>query len=344
MNFKKILIYAAALAALWLGVKYLLPVALPFVLGLALALGAEPLVRPMTARLPRPLAAGLGVSATLLGVGAILSLAGAAAVRELGSLAGAVPELTDTAQQGMVLLEDWLVSLSDRAPDSLRPALQKTVLEFFDDGTVLLEQVTRHIPGVVTGTISRVGNGVLGVGTGVVSAFLISSRLPKLKHLGEAHLPASWKARYLPALRRVRKALTGWLKAQLKLSAVTWGIVTAGFLLLRIRHAPAWAVLVAVVDAVPILGTGTVLVPWAVVSLLQGDSLRALGLLCTYGAAALTRTVLEPRLVGKQLGLDSLATLVCLYVGYRFWGIPGLLLTPILASAAKSLLADPGQE
>ena len=71
---------------------------------------------------------------------------------------------------------------------------------------------------------------------------------------------------------------------------------------------------------------------------LRQESLRAIGLLCIYAAAALTRTVLEPKLVGRQLGLDPLATLVALYVGFRFWGVPGLLLTPILASAGKSLL------
>ena len=63
---------------------------------------------------------------------------------------------------------------------------------------------------------------------------------------------------------------------------------------------------------------------------------------CLYLAAVVTRTVLEPRLVGKQLGLDPLATLVALYLGYRFWGIVGLVVTPILASAASSLM-DNGQ-
>ena len=59
--------------------------------------------------------------------------------------------------------------------------------------------------------------------------------------------------------------------------------------------------------------------------------------MCTYGAAVITRTVLEPRLMGRQLGLDPLLTLVALYAGFRLWGIPGLLLTPILASAVKSI-------
>ena len=132
------------------------------------------------------------------------------------------------------------------------------------------------------------------------------------------------------------------MKAQLKLCAVTWAIVAIGFLALGIPNGTLWALLVAVVDAVPILGTGTILVPWAAVSLIKKESLQAIGLLCTYGVAAMTRTVLEPRLVGKQLGLDPLTTLAALYVGFRFWGFGGLLLTPILASAAKSIFVkDP---
>jgi predicted PurR-regulated permease PerM len=98
---------------------------------------------------------------------------------------------------------------------------------------------------------------------------------------------------------------------------------------------------VAVLDAVPILGTGTVLVPWSLVCFLQHEQLRAIGLLSVYAAAAITRTVLEPKFVGQQLGLDPLATLIALYVGFCFWGIPGLLFTPILASACKSFLTKP---
>lgn len=335
---KKIILFAAVAAALWLGVKYLLPVALPFLLGAGLALAAEPLVARLARRLPRGISAGIGVTATLVGVAAVTTLMGAIAVKELGHLASALPDLESTVRQGMTVAQDFAVNLADRAPEGMRPALRRSALEFFQDGTGLMEQVSSRIPGVLSTTIGWVGSGLLGVGTGLLAAFLISARLPALKSAVKNRLPKSWYEKYQPALHRVRTSLGGWLKAQLKLCAVTWGIVTAGFLLLRIAYAPAWAALVAVVDAVPILGTGTVLVPWAFVCFLQGENVRAIGLLCTYGVAVTVRSVLEPRLVGRHLGLDPLATLAALYVGYRFWGFLGLLFTPILASAAKSLI------
>ena len=327
-------------ASVWLGVKYILPVILPFLLGALLALAAEPVVSFYVRRLhmPRGLAAGVGVSLTLVLVAGLVSLLAAVMVKEIGNLARAVPNLA----AGAAVLQDWLISLADKAPQGVRSLAQKTVLDFFSDGTALMGQVSSRIPGVLSSVLSGVGSSVLGVGTAILAAFLISVRLPRLHSSIKRRLPESWFKKYLPALKKVRQSLGGWLKAQGKLALVTWIIVTAGFLVLRVSYAPAWAALVALVDAIPILGTGTVLVPWALVRFLQGDSLRAIGLLCIYGAAAVTRTVLEPRLVGRQLGLDPLATLLALYVGYRFWGIPGLLLTPIVASAAKSLVAAGG--
>ncbi len=336
--FKKPLYIGAVFLALWLGVRYVLPVAFPFLLGGCIALIAEPLVRRLSVRLPRGAAAGVGVSAALLGIAALMSILGAFAVRELENLAGAVPRLTVTAQQGITLLQDWLVGISEQAPEEIRPALQRTVLDFFDNGTVVLGQVTQRLPSVISSTLSAVGSGALTLGTGLISAFLISARLPRLRKAAANRLPKSWREKTLPALGRVKTALGGWLKAQLKLCTVTFAILSVGFLLLRISYAPAWAAVVALIDAVPILGTGTVLIPWVIVCFLQGQNLRAIGLLSVYAVTAICRTVLEPRLVGRQLGLDPLTTLIALYVGFRFWGFLGLLLTPILASAAKSLI------
>ena len=338
MSLKKIGIAALVIGLTLLGVKFVLPVLIPFLLGAGVALLAEPVAAPLAKRFNRTVGAAAGVTLTLAILGGTITLLGAVAVHQVGRLVQGVPRLAETARQGITTLQDWLVGLSDRAPESVRPMLRQTVVEFTGDGKVLLEQMTRQIPGVVTTTIGKVGSGAIGLGTGVVASFLISARLPRIKEGVQKRLPVSWQEKWLPALRRVRRALWGWLKAQLKLCAITWGIVSAGFLLMGIKGGVGWAALVAVVDAVPILGTGTVLLPWALVALLQGESLRAIGLLCTYGAAAMTRTVLEPRLVGSHLGLDPLTTLAALYAGYRFWGITGLLFTPILASAVKSML------
>lgn len=124
----------------WLALRWCLPVLLPFLLGCALALAAEPAVKlfARSGRLPRALAAGIGVSVTLLLLAGFLSLVGMIAVKELGSLAGAMPDMGQTVQRGMLLLEDTLVSAADRLPEGVRTLATGAVLELFDGSSALV--------------------------------------------------------------------------------------------------------------------------------------------------------------------------------------------------------------
>ena len=323
--------------AVWLFFRFLLPLALPFGLGLLLALAAEPAVQLGTRlRLPRWASAGVGVTMTLLLLIVLVGILGAAIVKELGVLAGRLPDLQETATETAHRVQTLLQSAADRAPEGVRPLMTGAVKRLFSSGTEIVEQATVGLPGAISAFLSRVPDGALGIGTGILSAFMLSARLPKLKTALSEKLPDGVKTKLLPPLKRAKTALWGWLKAQMKLSGITFCVVTAGFLLLRIPYAPVWAALVALVDAVPLLGTGIILLPWALICLLRRQHLMSVGLLLTYGAAFLTRTVLEPRLVGRHLGLDPLVTLMCLYLGYRFWGVLGMLLAPMLAAAVMA--------
>lgn len=330
------------LLALWLGIRYLLPVVLPFLLGALLALAAEPAVRTAQKKLHlrRSLAAGLGVSLTLVLGLALVWLFGALVVKNLGNLAGKLPDVKQTVEQGVDRLRDWTVELAGRLPEGARDFATDSARELFDSTPLLQEQLTSRVPTLLRSVLSWLPGGALGVGTAILAGFMVSVRLPQMRTWVAQRLPAQWQESWLPALRRVKTNLLAWLKAQVKLSAVTYGVVTVGFLIIGVPFAPFWALLVACVDAIPVLGTGTVLLPWALVELLEGEGLRALGLVLTYGAALVLRTVLEPRLVGKSLGLDPLLTLLALYAGYRLWGFPGMILAPVLTTAVKSLTGN----
>lgn len=329
------------LALLALGVKYVLPAAMPFLVGGLVAAAAEPLVRlsQRRLRLSRGFAAGLGVSVTLLLLAGLLSILGAFFLKEMVQLASSLPDLESTARDGVAVLKSWLEKLTCRAPDGLQPMLTRTVDGVFENSSVLVDQATARIPAFLSGFLSGVPDSALKLGTGLLAAFMLSARLPKLKEGLARHIPQNWKDSYIPALARTKKALGGWLKAQGLLSAVTYGIVSLGLLLLQVPYSFLWAFFVALIDAVPMLGTGIVLLPWALVSLLQGQHFQAIGLVLTFGAATLTRTTLEPRLVGRQLGLDPLLTLIALYCGHQIWGFWGLLVAPVLTAAVKSFVS-----
>lgn len=336
--FRNLALLLGCFITLWLGIRFLLPILLPFLTGGLLAFAAEPTVSLLSKKLPRPAAAGIGVCVTLVLIGCIFFLLTALLVKEMGVLAGALPNLGQTAMEGLSSLEGFLLELTDRAPNGVRPLLSQTVTGLFSDGTAVMDRVTRWIPGAATKVLGHIPGSAIALGTGILSSFMVSSRLPKLKSWLRELAGTAKLQKWLPLLSRVRHALGGFLKAQLKLSVLCFGILLCGFFLLRIPYAPILALFAALVDAIPVLGTGTVLIPWSLVSFLQGDQAQAIGLLGIYAVAFLSRTVLEPRLVGDQLGLDPLMTLVALYAGYRVWGFGGMLLSPLLCVTAMELI------
>ena len=322
--------------ALWLGGKYIFPLLFPFLLGTGLALAAEPVVRLVQRRtkLGRGGASGLGVTAALILLIGIVLFLGALILRELGHLASGLPK---AAQQSARVLEGFLSNLTAKIPEPAGPVLTGAVTRIFQDTGALADQAVQKVPGVVSGLLGKLPDSAMGLGTGILSAYFISARLPKLQQQIAKRLPPVWQEKALPALHHLRTALGKWLLAQGKLMAITYGIVSLGLWFLHIPYAFAWAVLVAAVDAVPLLGTGVVLVPWALVRFLQADALTGTGLLVIYLLATVVRTVMEPRLFGKHLGLDPLVMLIFLYLGYRLWGFWGIVISPLLATATKVL-------
>ena len=333
---------AAACLLLWIGGTFLLPLCFPFVLGTGLALAAEPLVRFLSRRLhlPRAVSAGFGVSAAFLGIALLVLLVLAFLVRELGILAGILPDLTETARSGIILLQNWLMDMAGKTPSSIRPLLQQNVITLFSGGTALLDKAFSYVLGLAGTILGHVPDSALGLGTALISAFMISARLPRIRAWFTSRISRERLSALLQTLRRFRHVIGSWIGAQIRLTGITFGILTAGLLFLRIPYGILWAAGISMVDVVPVLGTGTVLLPWGMICLLQGDRGRALGLLGLYGVVTLTRSVLEPKLVGSQLGLDPLITLFALYAGFKLWGVGGMILAPLLAVMLKQLLPE----
>lgn len=336
---RKFVTFTLFFLALWVGVRFLLPLGLPFLLGGGLALAAEPAVDFLShkAKMPRSAAVGIGVTATLALLSLLVFLVCALVLRELGQLVKVLPDLEGAARSGMELAHRGLLGVAQRLPPTMEDVLRRNVDAMFSGGTELVDRGVGYVLGVAGGVLSHVPDSALVLGTAMISGYMISGKLPRIKAWLRRRIPRERLEKTLAAAKRMKRAVLGWMKAQCKLAGVTWGILSAGFLLLRVPYAILWALLAAVLDALPVLGTGIVLLPWALLRLLEGDTVMALGLLGLYGAVALVRSALEPKLVGRQLGLDPLITLAAVYIGYRLWGIGGILLAPLLAVAAAQL-------
>ena len=333
-NTRKTFIFFALFAVfLWIGVKFLLPLSFPFLLGIGLALLAEPATQVFLHRLhlPRPAACAISVSGVLLlSVGALL-LVLTFLLRRIGALSDILPAMAQAAKQGTEALRNWLLQACAQLPERLAATATGMIDNLFSNSTSLLEQAALRLPEMAGQLLGGLSAGILWLLTAVICAYMVSARLPKLKNALTAVLPDTWLHHYRPAWIRLRQALGGWILAELKLAGVAFCFLAVGFWLLRISNGLSWAFLTTLVDIFPILGVGTVLIPWGIVCLLQGDRIRGIGILTLFVVIWLVRSVLEPKWIGKNIGLDPLVTLLAIYVGFQLFGIGGMLLSPILA-------------
>lgn len=330
---------AGALGA-WLFFRFLGPVLLPFALGLLPALAAQKATVQLQDRIrvPRWLSACLCVGLLYLVFFLVLFLAGRLLLQELESFLRSLPQLAGSLAGPLSRLEQAMLELASRFPDGIGAALEQWTQEFFRSGAGLGQRLYSLAFSLASGFLKKAPDIALFCLTALLSGFMLAAKLPNLQALWTEKAPKPWQEKGRFLLEKLKGTLLGWLKAQGKLMLVTFLVLTAGFLLLGVEYPLLFGVAIALVDALPVLGSGLFLIPWSMVQFLAGNTFLGVGLLCVYAAAALLRTALEPRLLGKQMGLDPLLTLLCLYAGFRFFGVPGMILFPMALMFGKQVL------
>jgi sporulation integral membrane protein YtvI len=132
-------------------------------------------------------------------------------------------------------------------------------------------------------------------------------------------------------LQNLRDSIFGFLRAQLTLSLLTYIVTVIGLLILDVRFAFAIGLLIILVDILPILGTGSVLIPWALYEwLVKSDVKTGIGLLILFLTIMIFRRVLEPKILGDAIGIGALAALISMFIGYQLIGMVGLIMGPVV--------------
>lgn len=138
-------------------------------------------------------------------------------------------------------------------------------------------------------------------------------------------------------LENLRTSIFGFIRAQVILSGLTYLAALAGLVILRVDYATVIALLIVIVDILPVLGTGSVLVPWAVISAAMGNYLLAVGLVVLFLFITAFRKMVEPKIIGNSIGLSPLSTLISLWVGFKLVGVIGVFLGPIVLIIYKAM-------
>lgn len=334
-------------AGIWLTLRLFLPVGLPFLLGLGLARGAAPLKRTMVNqwKFPNWLACFLSVTFMAGAAGVILWFFIRLAIYGGQQAAVKLPALLASLKEPLGRLQNRLLSLAKKLPDGLAPAAGQWLRQLFQDSSMLAGTLSDWLMGLAGNLIAFVPGAFLFLLTTLLSAYFIASEASALGAAGRKLLPQAWEKRLKPLWRRGKAVLGGYVKAQLYLTLVVLLLLTLGLLLLRQPNPILLALVIALVDALPVFGAGTVLIPWGLVQLLRGNTPLGVELLLLYAVIAVSRAFLEPKFLGHQIGLSPLLTLISLYAGYRLFGVVGMILVPIgviLLKQLYDLLSDTG--
>lgn len=314
----------------------LLSLLMPFVLALCAAWLLNPLVRTLHQR--------LGVSrklTSILLILLILAVAGGLIVvfvwniaQETAALAADWSSLERELSSTLDAINTFFQGVFTLLPEQVGQAAQEALNGLGEDlltwASDTLPDLVAALAGGAAGLASSVPSFAVAAVVFLMGSYFITADYPRLRYLATHRLPGPVRNLLSEVRAAAVSAFGGYVKAEFILSVGVFFILLAGFLLIGQPYALLLAFLLAVLDFIPILGSGTVMVPWAVVDLVTRDVRHAVELMVIWGVVALFRRVGEPKVVGDQTGLSPILSLISIYVGMRLGGVLGMVLGPVV--------------
>lgn len=318
---------AGIILVIWLGPK-LLGFFMPFAIGWIIAMIANPLVRFLEKRLKivRKHSSAVIVVGVLAAIIVCAYLIIAKLVVEGVQFARDLPGMYHSAEAEIRLMLENISDLLRFLPKNM----QNTLSEL---GNNLSEYIGTLISGFGVPTMEAAGNVaknipnmLIQVLVTILSSYFFIADKDKLTEQLHGMIPKSVQKSLDMLSAYFRNVVGGYFKAQFRIMGIVAVILFIGLLILNVDYAVLLAILIAILDFLPFFGTGTALIPWAVVKLFTGEYQMAVGLVITYLVSQLVRQLIQPKIVGDSMGLNPLQTLVFMYIGFKFYGIAGMIL------------------
>lgn len=301
---------------------------MPFVAGWIIALIASPLVHFFEKRLK--IRRKAGTAFVIISVIALVILAGyligAQLVEQIAEFIGDVPKLWEAAQEDFAQIGEKLSVALKYLPAELQLTINSitgNVQEYFGG---IMESISEPTITALGNFVGSLPNIVISVIMSLLFAYFYVADKGYLSGLLEKAIPDSVLARLQMIKRGLTKAVGGYFKAQLKIEVWMYLLLGIGFSILKVKYAFLIAIGVAILDLLPFFGTGTVLIPWAIIKFLSADYKMVIGLLIIWGVGQLARQLIQPKIVGDSVGLAPIPTIILLFVGYRVAGVIGMII------------------
>ncbi|MBQ7172251.1 MAG: AI-2E family transporter [Clostridia bacterium] len=316
---------------LYLSVRFALPALLPFLLAAAVSAAFSGLSGKLTASKGRKkeyLSFLLSVTLTLALFAAVCYSAKRLLEEAVGFLGSVLSD------------EEALAGLYGQVQSALGPVFAKLGIsaegmldQLIGEGMSGIADFARTVLGFLLSALPEM---ILFFFVTFLSVFYFTLGKKKTREAVKDLIGKGKSNRVFSLYRKFSHSLQACAKAYGTLFLIVFSCLFIGFLLLSQEYAMLFAAAIALLDLLPVIGTGTVLVPWGIVLLLTGNAGKGFGLLVLFALTTVLHEVLEPKLLGEKLGIPPLITLICLYAGYRLFGVWGMIASPVLFVAVRA--------
>lgn len=300
----------------------------PFVTGWVIALIAGPLVRffEEKVKIKRKTGSAFVIVVVIGLVVLALYFVGAKLVDQIIGLVTSLPEMWEGMEADFAEIGRNMSVIYEKFPEDV----QNTVNSIAEQANTYLGELFSRIS---SPTIAAVGNFakqlpsfIIGLIMCLLSSYFFVAERKQINEWFRKHTPRSIQNRYLMMKRSLVKAVGGYLKAQLKIEVWMYLLLVIGLSVLKVNYSLLIALGIAFLDFLPFFGTGTVMVPWAIIKILSADYQMAIGLLIIWGVGQLARQIIQPKIVGDSIGVPPIPTLFLLFIGYKVGGVFGMII------------------
>lgn len=333
--------YLLCIFLAYVSVKYLIKLFLPLIIGLGVGVLVRKPVRWLIKRTninSRYLSVIL-VLVIMITAGLVLIVAGKLLLDGVISLLSDFPDT----------IEDYLSILRGRAGEFVEQLKTKLPDNWDSSITEIVDKISKDIKNISMSLTSGMINMLVRFTTSclpellvtfavtIVSIFFVSMDFDKIYSFVRRQIPEKAFEHIWDIKSFFCKTLISLARAYLILMLITFVQLAIGFMILRLKNAITLAFLIAVLDALPIIGTGTILIPWGIIAVVSGKVVFGISLLLIFLATIVVHNIVEPKIVGRSLGLHPLVTLTFMYAGLKTLGLIGLIVAPLTAILLKNL-------
>lgn len=327
-----------AILVCFLFFRYLSPIFLPFIIGWLMSLMFNPLADKLqNYRIPRGISAVLGILILFAILGLLGFWSGTSIVDRIQHFSQNLTYYIDIAE--VQLQEFWKQFDAFRA--KLPVELQASFLEFQNEATGMLISLLPKGDGSALGGVS---NFFIAFFVALISAYFFTKDRDLIGREYQEHIAPLLGLSVNTTKKELKASVWGYIKTQFILMGFTFTITIIGMLVMKSPYPLLLSIIIAIIDSLPFFGSGFILWPGAIIHLLTGNTFLAIGYMALYGIIQIMRQILQPKILGTQIGLHPLLTLFSMYFGFKCIGVLGLIIGPIIAVILKAFFRLKNQQ